>query len=113
MPDQTFTCRDCGNPFVFTDEERQAFASKGFTHPPSRCVSCRETRAATRAQDPRSNFANNNQRREDPGMHPAVCASCGKATEVPFLPRGDRPVYCRDCYSSRARSTSGSGGRSY
>ncbi|MBC7324707.1 MAG: zinc-binding protein, partial [Moorella sp. (in: Bacteria)] len=21
-------------------------------------------------------------------------------TEVPFEPRGDRPVYCRDCYSS-------------
>jgi hypothetical protein len=25
---------------------------------------------------------------------------------VPFEPRGDRPVYCRDCYSSRK----GSGG---
>jgi CxxC-x17-CxxC domain-containing protein len=21
-------------------------------------------------------------------------------TEVPFLPRGDRPVYCSDCYAS-------------
>jgi CxxC-x17-CxxC domain-containing protein len=31
-------------------------------------------------------------------MFPATCAQCGKATEVPFQPRGDKPVYCSDCY---------------
>jgi len=31
-------------------------------------------------------------------MYPVVCAECGKDTEVPFEPRGDRPVYCSDCY---------------
>jgi len=31
-------------------------------------------------------------------MFPATCADCGKDTEVPFEPRGDRPVYCSDCY---------------
>ena len=31
-------------------------------------------------------------------MFPAVCADCGKETEVPFEPREDRPVYCSDCY---------------
>ena len=31
-------------------------------------------------------------------MHPALCASCDQMTEVPFKPRGDRPVYCRTCY---------------
>jgi CxxC-x17-CxxC domain-containing protein len=35
-------------------------------------------------------------------MFPAVCAECGRDTEVPFEPRGDRPVYCRDCYAKRA-----------
>ena len=34
-------------------------------------------------------------------MFPAVCAQCGKQTQVPFKPRGDRPVYCSDCFSSR------------
>ena len=36
-------------------------------------------------------------------MHPAVCAQCGVDTMVPFLPRGDRPVYCSDCFSSMRR----------
>ncbi len=31
-------------------------------------------------------------------LHKAVCADCGKETEVPFKPSGDRPVYCRDCF---------------
>jgi CxxC-x17-CxxC domain-containing protein len=31
-------------------------------------------------------------------MFPATCGQCGKATEVPFQPRGDKPVYCSDCY---------------
>ncbi|MBM3209425.1 hypothetical protein FJZ40_04000 [Candidatus Shapirobacteria bacterium] len=26
------------------------------------------------------------------------CSTCGKAATVPFQPKGDRPVYCRDCY---------------
>jgi CxxC-x17-CxxC domain-containing protein len=32
-------------------------------------------------------------------MHPAACADCGQMTEVPFVPRGERPVYCSACYS--------------
>ena len=31
------------------------------------------------------------------------CASCGKETQVPFKPSGNRPVYCRDCYLQRRR----------
>lgn len=31
-------------------------------------------------------------------MHSIVCSECGKDTEVPFAPSGDRPVYCRECY---------------
>jgi len=34
-------------------------------------------------------------------MHQAVCAQCKAACEVPFVPRPDRPVYCKACYSSR------------
>jgi CxxC-x17-CxxC domain-containing protein len=36
-------------------------------------------------------------------MHSAICAECGQTTEVPFKPRGDRPVYCRQCYQSKRR----------
>lgn len=31
-------------------------------------------------------------------MHKTTCSDCGEETEVPFVPSGDRPVYCRDCY---------------
>ncbi|MGD0101643.1 MAG: CxxC-x17-CxxC domain-containing protein [Acidobacteriota bacterium] len=31
-------------------------------------------------------------------MHKAICADCKKECEVPFKPREDRPVYCRDCF---------------
>ncbi|HEV2108250.1 MAG TPA: CxxC-x17-CxxC domain-containing protein, partial [Thermomicrobiales bacterium] len=36
---------------------------------------------------------------------PAVCSSCGKETEVPFEPKSDKPVYCRDCFQERRAST--------
>lgn len=34
-------------------------------------------------------------------MFPAVCSECGRDTEVPFEPRSDKPVYCRECFQSR------------
>lgn len=40
-------------------------------------------------------------RRFDSGpreMHKITCSECGKEAEVPFKPRGDSPVYCRDCF---------------
>jgi CxxC-x17-CxxC domain-containing protein len=35
-------------------------------------------------------------------MHAVVCGDCGKNTEVPFEPRGDRPVYCRECFAKHS-----------
>jgi CxxC-x17-CxxC domain-containing protein len=34
-------------------------------------------------------------------MYDAICADCGEPTQVPFQPRDDRPVYCRDCFERR------------
>ena len=34
-------------------------------------------------------------------MHKAICAECKKECEVPFKPREDRPVYCKECFSKR------------
>jgi CxxC-x17-CxxC domain-containing protein len=34
-------------------------------------------------------------------MYPAVCSECGRETEVPFQPRTDKPVYCRECFQLR------------
>ncbi|MCH8022412.1 MAG: DNA-directed RNA polymerase [Thaumarchaeota archaeon] len=37
-------------------------------------------------------------------MHKITCSDCGKEAEVPFKPSGDRPVYCKDCFSKRRGS---------
>jgi CxxC-x17-CxxC domain-containing protein len=36
----------------------------------------------------------------------AICADCHKECEVPFKPTGDRPVYCKDCFSRRKQGSS-------
>ncbi|OGW91189.1 MAG: hypothetical protein A3D28_04995 [Omnitrophica bacterium RIFCSPHIGHO2_02_FULL_63_14] len=37
-------------------------------------------------------------------MHKATCAECKQECEVPFKPSGDRPVYCKACFSKRKES---------
>ena len=37
-------------------------------------------------------------------LYNVKCSNCGKDTQVPFKPSGDRPVYCRDCYMQKKNS---------
>ncbi|MCL4534943.1 MAG: zinc-ribbon domain containing protein [Bacteroidetes bacterium] len=98
--ERTLTCRDCGRSFPFTVEEQEFFAQKGFTNDPVRCPECRAARRAERNADGRGGYSSGGgYSREPRQMYPAVCARCGKETEVPFQPRGDKPVYCSDCYA--------------
>lgn len=41
-------------------------------------------------------------------LHRAICADCKKECEVPFKPSGERPVYCKDCFSKRKGGSGGS-----
>ena len=68
--DKTLVCRDCGQEFVFNDPVR-----------------CRECRAAKI-----------NAHREKVSYR-TVCAKCGAETEVPFIPKNDKPVYCSECFA--------------
>ena len=88
--DKSIQCSDCGVTFTHSAEDQEFFQSKGYTNEPKRCSSCRQTRKAER----NSNDSYGSQRQ----MHAVTCADCGKETEVPFVPRGDKPVYCSDCY---------------
>ncbi len=45
----------------------------------------------------------------DRQMYTATCASCGREAKVPFVPRGDKPVYCSDCFQQQRRSGGGGG----
>lgn len=95
--DETLTCRDCGRSFTFTAGQQEFFANKGFANKPSRCDDCR---AAHRAGGS-GRTGGAGSRRE---LFKATCSQCGGVAEVPFQPRGDRPVYCRDCFSSQQAS---------
>lgn len=99
--DKTLTCQDCGQSFTFSADDQEYHAQKGYTNEPKRCPSCRQQRRLGRG-------TGDSYGSSDRQTYPAVCAECGKETEVPFQPRGDRPVYCGDCYRKRQ---SGSVGR--
>ncbi len=93
--DKTLACSDCGQQFTFTADDQEFFASRGYGEP-KRCRSCR---AARRNERDGGGGGYSSAPRQDRQLFDAVCASCGQATQVPFQPRGDRPVYCRDCFT--------------
>ena len=33
-------------------------------------------------------------------MFKATCGDCGNECEVPFKPKDDRPVYCKECFQT-------------
>ncbi len=93
---KTLSCADCGAAFDFTVEDQEFYQSKGFTNEPKRCPSCRQARKSERGGG--GSYGGSSSYGSPRQMFPVKCATCGKDTEVPFEPRGDRPVYCSDCY---------------
>lgn len=103
------TCAACGTEFSFSQEERDFYESKGF-QPPRKCKPCRD--AAKQNRDGGGYGGGGNRGggfgggggydRPQRAMFDAVCAGCGVNTQVPFQPNGSKPVYCRDCFQSRA-----------
>ena len=51
--------------------------------------------------------------RRDREMFSVTCSSCGNDALVPFQPRGDKPVYCSDCFSKQRGGGGGGYSRSY
>ncbi len=91
--EKTLTCSDCSATFAFSVEDQEFYQSKGFTNEPKRCPACRQTRKTERfGGGGGGGYGAPRQ------MFPVTCAECGQSTEVPFQPRGDKPVYCSDCF---------------
>ncbi|HEU5329322.1 MAG: zinc-ribbon domain containing protein [Thermomicrobiales bacterium] len=111
--DKTLTCRDCGQEFIWTAGEQEFYQQRGLVNQPGRCPDCRRARKSQQG----GGYANGGgygaggYDRPQRQMYPAVCSNCGKETQVPFQPRGDKPVYCSDCFAERRQTSSyGSGG---
>jgi CxxC-x17-CxxC domain-containing protein len=116
MADRMLTCRDCQNEFVFSEGEQEFYARKGLSTP-SRCPDCRNARKRQRDNGGSSYSSGSyggggsfggggwssrpEREQRDLQLHDVVCEECGTMTQVPFKPRGTRPVYCRDCYNNR------------
>ncbi len=102
--DRTLTCADCGTGFTFSADDQAYHADRGFTNEPRRCTDCRNQRRSQQGGGSYGGGGYGGQRE----MFSATCGSCGKEAKVPFQPRGDKPVYCSDCFRSQ-----GGGGGSY
>jgi CxxC-x17-CxxC domain-containing protein len=126
--DKTIVCGDCGQEFIHSAEDQERYAERGFTNEPKRCRPCREKRKAQSqggggrgggggggGRGPRDRGgprprqggggrpARDHGGRQERESFEAVCADCGVVTTLPFKPKGDRPVYCRDCFRARKR----------
>jgi CxxC-x17-CxxC domain-containing protein len=99
--DKTLTCQDCGQAFTFSADDQEFFSTKGYSEP-KRCPSCRAARKAERGDGGGGGGYGRGPRE----MFAVVCSDCGQNTEVPFEPRGDKPVYCRSCFSKHAPARS-------
>ena len=106
--DLQLTCSDCGQEFTFTSEDQAFFQERGYSAP-KRCKPCRQAKKNEQAGGRRRR--RRYQRAESRGTA-VVCSGCGQQTTVPFEPRGDRPVYCRDCYQAQKGGAGGGRGPS-
>jgi CxxC-x17-CxxC domain-containing protein len=103
LTDQILYCRDCKQEFVFTVGEQEFYASRGLMNTPSRCPECRAARKGQSGDRYSSSHGGGHSSglREARQMYTITCSSCGNEAQVPFQPRGDRPVYCSDCYQAQ------------
>ena len=99
--DKSLQCSDCSTTFIFSAQEQEQFATRGYTNEPKRCPTCREARRTERNGGNgygNSSYGNRSYSSAPRQMFAIKCATCGKDAQVPFEPRGDKPVYCSDCY---------------
>lgn len=107
--DKSITCVDCGEEFLFTAGEQAFYQERGLTNAPTRCKRCRDARKASRPDGGGGGHRSGGMGGSKP-MFDAVCAECGRQTQVPFQPSGGRPVLCRDCFNASKGGGGGYGG---
>jgi CxxC-x17-CxxC domain-containing protein len=102
--DQELMCSDCGQSFTFSADDQAFFNERGYSTP-KRCKQCRQ------AKKQEQGGGGGGYQRSETRSSSVICAGCGQQTTVPFEPRGDRPVYCQNCFQARKSKDSGGGNR--
>ncbi len=92
--DRQLTCVQCETEFTFSADDQAYHARMQFENEPKRCKSCRAAR--------KQNVGGGSSAPRE--FHEAVCADCGGVARVPFKPRGDKPVYCSNCFAKQQQS---------
>ena len=98
--DAVLICRDCGDEFGFSEDERREFAAIGHLHAPSRCAACRAERKSRQAESRMPAIAPRFRELQEVRSN-VICSSCGASTVVPFAARPGRSVYCSACFQRR------------
>lgn len=99
--DKTLKCVECGQDFVYTASEQELHQSLGYQNEPKRCGPCREAKRQRRNDGGGPRSGPGGRAGGPREFFTAICAECGKEAQLPFKPRGDRPVYCSDCFAKR------------
>lgn len=86
-------CRTCASAFMLEEDERILYERMGFERMPERCKVCRGSDKALKAAV-----------KPEREMYTAICDACGKETQLPFKPKGDKPVYCKACFTARGKA---------
>ncbi|MEE8363230.1 MAG: CxxC-x17-CxxC domain-containing protein [Dehalococcoidia bacterium] len=117
--DRTIRCVECSQDFVFSADDQQFHSERGYTDP-KRCPSCRAARRSPGGggggggggygggggggYGGGGGGGAGGGYRSDRPMFTTTCAQCGQEAQVPFQPRGDRPVYCNTCFAAQRQS---------
>ena len=104
------TCPNCGEGFELTPKGRSQgkrdFGRKPtFSDQPRGRDRDSEERSRFRKEG-RRDFASKPSQRTKPrsqSFHTVNCSDCGRASEVPFKPTSNKPVYCDKCFKKKRR----------
>jgi len=107
--DKSLKCIECNGDFTYTVAEQELHQSLGYQNEPKRCTPCREAKRQRKGTPggggggPRGGGAPRGGGGGGPAREyfTAICGECGKEAQLPFKPRGDRPVYCSDCFTKK------------
>lgn len=84
--DRTLKCKDCGQEFIWTKEEQEFFAAKGFKNKPARCKNCRQR----------------NRQKVESEYFRVNCSICGASGDILYKARDPHAqIFCKDCFKTK------------